>query len=151
MTCRPRAAFDGDTEMSEFNWRYDPAKVAVGDTIYMANGGGWGTPTVNKYTVQKVTPSGQVAIVSAAGHVERITPRGSIVGESTYGSRRIISEATAREYVERRKIEALWQEISKAADSLQQASRRDRHDIEALDAAIATITAARARLIVETD
>ena len=137
--------------MSEFNWRYDPAKVAVGDTIYMASGGGWGTPTVSLHTVQKVTPAKQVVVVGAHGRTDRINAHGSIIGESRFNARRIISEATALDYAEQRRVEEIWHEISNAADGLKRASRRDERDVEALDAAIATITAARARLIVETD
>ena len=110
--------------------RLDLSGYAVGDAIWVAQSAGWNTHTATKGSVTKRTPTGRLT-VSLGHRVLVFMPRNRVVGEgsSWLSSARIVSEQEAQAILTEQRKETAWYNVSKAAEQLERAARKQDEEL----------------------
>ena len=124
-------------------YRHDPKAYKPGDPLYVRVPAGWNAYDAQRWTVEKITPSGQIK--ATRGQMElRVSASGKILGEDGYRGRTICDAAMAQELWSEAAERALWQRIRLAGEHIEAHARRQ--DMEALASAMAELQDAYAAL-----
>ena len=103
--------------------RINYAALKVGDPMFLAEGNGWSSYRVTEYTVAKISPKGQITCKAGASEI-RVTPRGSIIGDTSYSRRSFVTSTHANE-LQREALQLEWfNSIRKICATLDKASRQ---------------------------
>ena len=115
--------------------RVDYAALKVGDTMHLAESYGWSSNRITEYTVVKISPKGQITCRAGASEI-RLTPRGSIIGDSSYSRRHFVTAKQAQEIRQEAREQEWFRSIRSFAKKLDDGARLNDMDetIAAFDA-----------------
>ncbi len=115
---------------------FDPAAYAVGDPLYVEDGN-WDY-TITEYTVDKITPSGQIVASRTYenGHKDeiRLTKAGRLSGVGQWSRRHVVDALRAAETRRDMATRQAWHGVRKIAEDLTKAAAQ--RDPDALCAAM---------------